>query len=87
MAAKIGYVSGDGKNIGDKVVIGIANATKTSGQTVGVIISGVSNVHSGLSTGLIYYSLENGDLTLAVTDVKIGLAISSTEILLATPYF
>jgi hypothetical protein len=68
-------------------IVGIAKESKTDGQTVSVIIDGVSGVHSGLVQGEIYYLEEEGYLTLVETDYKIGLAISSTELLLADPFF
>ena len=63
-------------------VIGIARESGTAGQTVPVIIGGVSDVHSYLAPGTIYYSDGSGALTTTVTDDKIGLAISENEILL-----
>jgi hypothetical protein len=79
-------VSTDGKNIYDKVVIGIAKESKTTGQTVPVIIGGVSDVQSGLTPGVVYYSFDSGDLTANPTNCRMGLAISDTEILLANPF-
>jgi hypothetical protein len=69
--------------IGIMYFIGIAKESGTAGQTVPVIIGGVSDVHSGLETGAIYYSDGEGNLTTTVTDYKIGLAISESEILLS----
>ncbi len=67
----------------DGHVVGIASESKTAGQTVPVIIGGVSDVHSDLTSGEIYYGDAWGDLTTDVTDYyRVGLAISSTEILL-----
>jgi hypothetical protein len=85
--AVIGDISSDGKNICGKFVIGIAKESKTAGQTVPVIIGGVSDIHSGLTPGLIYYSDDSGDLTADQTNCRIGVAISSTGILLADPFF
>ncbi|MCP4168540.1 MAG: hypothetical protein GY759_21970 [Chloroflexi bacterium] len=62
--------------------VGIAGETKTDGETVPVIIGGVSDVHSGLTQGEIYYIDISGDLTTSETDRRIGLAISDTELLL-----
>ncbi|UCD92442.1 MAG: hypothetical protein JSV43_00470, partial [Methanobacteriota archaeon] len=75
--------------IGDIVdmAVGTAKESGTAGQTVPVIINGVSDVHSGLTPGAIYYLDDLGNLTTDITIRKIGLAISSTEILLATPFF
>lgn len=63
--------------------IGIAKESKTAGQLVPVIVGGVSDVHSGLTPGKIYYSDESGTLTTTVTAYKVGLALSATEILLS----
>ena len=63
-------------------MVGIARESKTAGQTVPVIIDGVSDVHSGLTPGEIYYSDTSGGLTTSKTPRKIGLAISATELLL-----
>ncbi len=62
--------------------VGIAGETKTDGKTVPVIIGGVSDVHSGLTQGEMYYIDISGDLTTSETDRRIGLAISDTELLL-----
>ncbi len=63
-------------------IVGIAKESATDGQTVPVIIDGVSDVHSGLIPGVVYYRDANGDLTTDQTVYRVGLAISSTEILL-----
>jgi hypothetical protein len=63
-------------------LVGIAR--EPQGVTVPVIIGGVSDVHSGLTPGEVYYSDASGSLTTGVTDYRIGLAISSTEIVLHT---
>ena len=48
-----------------------------------MIIEGVSDVHSGLTPNSVYYADINGDLTSSVvTSIRVGLAISPTEILL-----
>ncbi|MCP4709833.1 MAG: hypothetical protein GY869_14515, partial [Planctomycetes bacterium] len=73
--ASVGEIAVDG-------IIGIAREAKTGGQTTPVIIAGVSEVHSGLTPGAIYYADASGDLTTGVTDYKVGLAISSTKLLL-----
>ncbi|MFC1953618.1 hypothetical protein ACFLWR_05780 [Chloroflexota bacterium] len=66
------------------IVIGIARETKLAGQTVSIIISGISDLHSGLIPGRVYYIDTSGELTTSTTDSKIGLAVSETEILLST---
>ncbi|MCP4713313.1 MAG: hypothetical protein GY869_32185 [Planctomycetes bacterium] len=65
------------------IMIGIAQETKTAYYSVPVIIDGVSDVHSGLITGEVYYSDNAGDLTTNVTNHRLGLALSPTEILLS----
>jgi len=62
--------------------VGIAKESKAAGQTVPVIIGGVSDVHSGLTPGKVYYSEFTGGLTASRTPREIGLAISDTELLL-----
>lgn len=47
-----------------------------------VIFGGISSVHSGLVAGVVYYCDASGALTRFPTDYRIGMAISSTEILL-----
>jgi len=77
--AKIGDVASRGN------VIGIAKATAAEGEAVPVIITGVSDVHSGLVTGETYFATTSGDLTSSVTDYRIGFAVSESELLLAIP--
>ncbi|MFC2034500.1 hypothetical protein ACFLUJ_00010 [Chloroflexota bacterium] len=62
-------------------IVGIAGESGAEGETVTVIIDGVSNVHSGLTPGEVYYATPSGDLTTDLTDYEIGLAISENEIL------
>ena len=73
-------VIGDISTLGH--IVGIARETKTSGQTLQVIIGGVSDMHTGLIPGEIYYRDTSGSLTTSETDWLIGLAISDTELLL-----
>jgi hypothetical protein len=47
-----------------------------------VIISGVSDVHTGLVPGEMYYLQSDGSLGLAPTAHRVGLAISETELIL-----
>ena len=71
--------------IGDTIVsdaTGIAKESKTAGETVPVIIGGISDAHSGLTPGAVYYSDTSGGLTANPTDCRVGLAISSSELLL-----
>ncbi|MCP4710026.1 MAG: hypothetical protein GY869_15490, partial [Planctomycetes bacterium] len=62
--------------------IGIARETKSAGEEVPVIIQGVSDAHSALSSGSYYYGDLSGNLGLVATPNRIGLAISPTEILM-----
>jgi hypothetical protein len=77
--AKIGDIATHGK------VIGIAKAAAGEGESVPVIIVGVSDVHSGLVTGETYFAAADGDLTTSVTDCRIGFAVSESELLLSIP--
>lgn len=64
-------------------VIGIAKQSGTAGDTVPVIVGGISDVHSGLLPGAVYYCDAAGHLTTAATDWRrVGLAVSATELLL-----
>jgi hypothetical protein len=76
------FVSAVIGDIVDGHVIGIAKTSATAGETVSVIVSGVSDIHTGLIPGEIYYPGINGDLTTTPTHIPIGLAISDTELLL-----
>ena len=65
--------------------VGIVNSSASSGETVPVIIQGISDNHSGLVTNRFYYADENGNLIGYSADgmnPRIGLSISSTELLL-----
>jgi hypothetical protein len=61
---------------------GIAKTSASGGETVTAIISGVSDVHSGLVSGEVYYLQADGSLGLARTADGVGLAISETELIL-----
>jgi len=63
-------------------MIGIANESKTAGETVPVVIGGVSDGHSGLTPGAVYYRDTAGGLTTTANYYRIGMAISATDILL-----
>ena len=64
------------------IPIGIANDSASSGASVPVVIQGVSSSHSGLVPGESYYHQLDGSLDANATDTKIGVAISSTDLLL-----
>jgi hypothetical protein len=84
----VAYQDADNSNYGTSVIgeagipIGIANASASSGASVPVVIQGVSSSHSGLIPGQSYYHQLDGGLDAIGTDTRIGLAISSTELLL-----
>jgi hypothetical protein len=63
-------------------LVGTAKTVASGGETVTVIISGVSDVHSGLVPGKMYYLQADGSLGLTPTDYRVGLAISETELIL-----
>lgn len=61
--------------------LGIADASAAAGQTVPVIIGGISSHHSGLVPGK-RYSENLGGLTGGTSSVPVGWAVSPTELLL-----
>ena len=63
-------------------LIGTARNTAGGGQTVTVIIDGVSDAHTGLTPGTMYYRQDDGSLGATPTAERVGLAVSSTELLL-----
>ena len=64
------------------LIIGIAKESGSAGETVTVITGGVSDIHSGLNAGTVYYADLSGALTAVSNYNRIGLALSSTEILI-----
>jgi len=62
--------------------IGISQETKSDGETVKVLIQGLSDVHSGLTIGQKYYATPEGDLTTDETEDYLGLAIAEDKLLL-----
>jgi len=62
--------------------IGISQETKSDGETVKVLIQGLSDVHSGLTVGQKYYATPEGDLTTDETEDYLGLAIAEDKLLL-----
>ncbi len=63
-------------------IVGIARESQSSGGILPVIISGVSDLHSDLIPGDLYYSTATGTLTSFETPWPVGLAISETELLM-----
>ena len=64
--------------------LGIAGEDATSGESVPVILDGISDVHSGLTPWQTYYAGDNGALAMEGDGLnpKIGRALSTTELLL-----
>ena len=62
--------------------LGIADAGGSGGETIPVLLEGISDNHTGLTPGRTYYSASDGALTQGDTYAKIGRAVSKTEILL-----
>jgi len=69
------------------VPVGIANASASSGASVPVVIQGVSSNHVGLVPGKFYYHQTDGSLSTDWTNTRIGVAISSTELLLDIEHY
>ena len=72
-----------GKSYG--TVIGIADAAGSGGSSVPVILDGISDHHTGLKTGKMYYAGEDGTLTDDYNAPQIGKALSNKELLLDIP--
>ncbi len=64
------------------LIVGIAQESKTGGETVPVTMGGISDIHSGLTVGEHYYCDLYGNLTTSPTSRGIGIAISTSELLL-----
>ncbi|GBG80194.1 hypothetical protein CBR_g30560 [Chara braunii] len=62
--------------------IGVAASSANEGEQAAVIISGVSTTHKALNVGSCYFGMADGTLTVARTGHPVGLAISSSELLL-----
>jgi hypothetical protein len=67
--------------------LGIARAAGSAMDEIPVILYGISDVHTGLTTWQIYYLDDAGIITTDVTDIRFGVAISATEILLDAPFY
>ncbi len=63
-------------------VRGAIAATGTAGETKPVQVSGIASGYSSLSVGSPYYILSDGSLTTTFNLFPLGIAISSTEIML-----
>ena len=82
------YKDGGNSGYGTAVVgeigipLGIADAGASSGESVPVILHGISDHHAGLIPPTFYYAESDGGLTATETSTRVGIAISSTELLL-----
>ena len=63
-------------------VIGIAKESGSAGDSIQVIIEGISDNHAGLIPGMTYYANAKNTLSLDKKLARIGLALSPSEILL-----
>jgi len=61
---------------------GIANTSASSGEKLPVILHGISDHHTSLTPGAIYYGKTDGSLTKIRNAYRIGRAVSPTELLL-----
>lgn len=62
--------------------IGVAATSVSNGETVRAVVKGVSAAHSGLVVGARYYTDLAGAISTDVSGKFLGIAISSTQILL-----
>lgn len=62
-------------------ILGVAEESTEPGESVSVVLRGISDSHSGLIPGVYYYE-NGGSLTTEDTGRRIGLAISATKLLL-----
>jgi len=66
-------------------IIGIARENGAEGETVPVTLlskGAVSDSHSGLQPGMTYYGQHDGGVTIDGAGVRLGVAVSESEILL-----
>jgi len=61
---------------------GLADGSASDGQNLPVILHGISDHHSSLAPGIIYYGNTDGSLTRTRNAFRIGRAVSTTELLL-----
>lgn len=63
------------------MILGIAQGAGVTGERIPVVTGGISSGHSDLVPGAPYYTTHDGNLTLTAYGPRIGVAISSTELL------
>ncbi|NUN96118.1 MAG: hypothetical protein HUU16_08075 [Candidatus Omnitrophica bacterium] len=66
------------------ITMGIAQEAGTAGQSIPVLVSGVSEVHAGLTPGSFYFGQPDGSLDTSFTDAPIGMALSPSTLLVGT---
>jgi predicted anti-sigma-YlaC factor YlaD len=83
----------DNANISNTVVTHVKNPQVMSmqsgatGSTVKCLFKGITSGLSGLIPNNTYYCDDNGNLTTSITDIKIGVAISPTELLIKNGFW
>ena len=65
--------------------VGVSTRDASPGSTLDVVLSGVSDLHSGLLPGNCYYGTTDGRVTTISNDNPVGLALSASELLLFVP--
>jgi len=78
----LGQMTTTVSNVWPRSVVGVSTITSTTGTSCKVQLSGSCSEFSSLSPGLKYYLNQDGTITTSVTDVRVGIAISATEMLL-----
>ena len=62
--------------------LGIAAAAAAAGQTLPVVLHGLSDGYAGLAIGTTYYANPDGALTAQASRVRVGVAVSPDRLLL-----
>lgn len=75
-------VVGHFSNLTASTPIGIAVGAGSAGQSVNVIYQGIVGGFSNLTAGAAYYIASNGTVSTSSTGNPLGLAVSSTQVLL-----
>ena len=84
----VAYYDGGNSAYGTAIIgdfsepFGLADGSASDGQYLPVILHGISDNHSGLTLGASYYGKPDGSLTRTRNAFRIGLAVSTTELLL-----
>ena len=82
------YYDGANSDAGTAVVgafgrgMGVAGAAAAEGEMVPVRFGGISGDHESLEVGSCYYSNEEGRVTTFASELRVGLAVSVSEILM-----